>query len=373
MDEREIERATRRWHKAGVIDAQTAAEIRSIEEHRTESDRERRIATVVALMGAGLIGAGLLVYLATQWETLGRTLQTGVLIGIPGVLARLALELTRRDNRRVGSAIWLLTAVSVGPATLLLTELYWPEVAIYWPLIVWGAIVVPLGLIRESSLISGLGLGTLLLAVGTAAEGETGLFVAGLLGTVILASAITQERGDSGHTAAYWILGLGVPLIPLLWMAIEQSSIQWMAITWDGFLAAGLLVSLGGIGIMWHWYRAGRTTRKTVGAVSIPFIASSASLVLIAIASALPDVVVVIGIHSLLLGTLLAIASVGSYLRSRALINLVALGFLLQVLTILATITDTLSGAVTLIVSGSILVVVAIGIERGRRRLLSRF
>lgn len=373
MDDRRIERATERWHDAGIIDQPTVEAIRSFEANRSESEGERRIVRIIALMGAGLVGAGLLVYLATQWDDLGRMLQTGILIAIPVGLGLSAWELDRRVSGRIAAAVWLLTAISVGPSLLLFRDLYIPDIAGYWPIALWGAIVVPLGLWRRSALTSALGLGSLLVAVGMVSDGQSGIFVSAILGAVILLSipGLREEAAELVQT--YQLIGLGITLIPLLWMALFTGQFGDVEIAVDAYLVGGMLLGFSCILAIWIRKRREMVTSIDVVAVSIPPVATSIGIGFALLQEVIPAIVHLFGVHILLGGTLIAIAGVASLTHSRPLVNLVAVGFLGQVFTILGAIMDSLSGAMALIVSGIILVVVAIGVERGRRRLVATF
>lgn len=371
MDDRALERATDRWRAADIIDAETASAIRDFEQDRSDEESGSRMVWIIAFMGAGLVGAGILVYLATQWENLGTVLQTGILVAIPIGLGLGARELDNRESRRVAQAIWLLTAISVGPSLLLLSGLHWPGLAEYWPVALWGAIVLPLGFSLRSPLTSALGLGTLLVAVGMVGDAQTGIFVSAILGAVILTSVPQLETNASELVLPYRVIGLGVTLIPLLWMTLFVQQFGQTEIVVDGYLVGGLLIGFGSIAAIWLDHRRESASAIDVATVAIPPVAVTIGIGLLLVRELLPDIVGVFGIHLLLGGTLLAIAGVGSLHRSRPLINLVAVGFLAQVFTILGTITDSLSGALALIVSGAILVIVALVIERGRRRLLA--
>lgn len=67
IDERTVSAATDRWVNAGLIDERTAVAIQEYESNQTDG-RPIRLTTIIAGMGAALVGVGIFVYLAANWR-----------------------------------------------------------------------------------------------------------------------------------------------------------------------------------------------------------------------------------------------------------------------------------------------------------------
>lgn len=372
MDDDAVATATERWVEAGILDEETAAAIRRFETDRDEEGFvQRRLARIVGLMGAVLVGAGILASLAANWESLSEAVRTGVLVAAPILSASAGVLLDRRGLPLGGRALWVLGAFLVGPSTGLLAEMHAPQMELFGLLLVWGLVALPMGHAFESRLATGLGIATLLLAAVDAAPSETGAFVAAALGAVVIAAVIPLRSRTPRLITTYQVVGFAPVIVTLLWLNTMDGRLE-LDIEWGAslFVAIALAIAAVGLGVV-RW----QNTRLESGhglAISIPLLGTILALLVIGIEHVLPDLVAYLAVQTILLGVLLGIVLVGVWLGSRVLINLVALGFLLQVGTLLLTVADHLSGALALIVAGLVLLVVAIGLERGRRRLFRR-
>lgn len=371
MDDRRLRRATERWVEAGLIDGDTAESIRSYEQNRN-GGTSRRVSTILAGMGAALIGAGILVYLGANWENIPTWLRTVVLVGIPIGFAGGGLALDRRGVPRAGVGMWILAIVAIGPSVGLLVDLYAPSLDIVWPLLAWGLLAVPMGHAFRTRL--GTGIGLLALLAGTVLTGaeDNGLLLAGLVATLLLGAVLPLRDRATQLVETYQFVGTATILGLYLWLATLEGRFDLLQIEFDAGLALVFLLAVivaGGAIIRW---RRGRARMGDAIFVLIPPIAVS---IMVLFAYGLGSFTWIIGYflgQAVLLGMLLAIVVLALALGSSILVNLVVVGFFLQILTLLVTITDELSGALTLVLTGIILVIAAVGLERGRRQLLAR-
>jgi len=95
-----------------------------------------------------------------------------------------------------------------------------------------------------------------------------------------------------------------------------------------------------------------------------------------AVAAAVPAVAelgALLAIHALLLAVLLAAVGLGYQTASRRLIAAAVFGVFVQLTVVLTTtVVDALSSSLALVVTGVLLLVLAVGLERGRRSVAAR-
>lgn len=379
MDSDALREATDRWVAAGVIDADTADDIREFERGRQgDADDENRLVTALSLMGAALVGTGVLLYLAATWSQLSLVTRTVLLIAAPVVAAVAGLGFA--DGRvprvgrapRVGHGLWFLGAAFLGPTLFLLADMHAPGVDTAPLLVLWVCGALPAGHAFDSRPTAALGLLLLPVAAVEVAGSMLEPFVAALVGVLVVAAGVRVRRRSPRLGGVYRIVGLAIVLAPLLLVAVQESRYGWIELEPEpAFLATGVAVlvvaALAGDG-----WRRDRLGDADALAVLAPAAAVTAVLGVVSLVPPLPDLAAFLLVHFVLLGLLLVVVTVAVVEGSTALVNLVAVAFLVQVLTfLLSTVAEALSGAAALIVAGLLLLVVGLAIERGRRTVLA--
>lgn len=378
MDEGALREALERWREAGIIDGDTAQAIRDFEgetEGPPEKDGDRygletSLAGIVALMGAMLVGAGILITIGINWDRMGDITRTVVLIAIPTLTASAGVEFDRRGLGRVSRGVWVLAILMLGPVIWLLTDIHAPGTTEAWIFLLWGVFALPMAHAITARL--GVAVGILALYVGVllTGTGQTGLFVAGMLGAVVIAAARATGRQDVVLGRTYKLLGYIPAIGVFLWLATQEGRVEGIDVTIGVYLLLGGLAGGGAVAGTWWQLQGGRTRQLSTIETAVPLVASLSAVGLVELGPVLPSLVTYLLIQLVLLGMLLAIASLGVVLGSVGMINLVALGFMGQILTLLLTLTGELPGALALIVAGIILIIAAIALERGRRHAL---
>lgn len=387
MDLDALREATERWVDADVIDAETAAAIQEFERGRGNGEEpgdredwlgeigvENRLAVALSVMGVVLVGAGLLVYLRANWESLSVAARTAVLFAAPPAAGTAGVALRRRGLPRVGGACLFLGAALLGPSLFLLGDLHVPELDTAWLLLGWAAVALPVGHASDSRLTTALGLVVALAAAGDATQPPDGApFVVAFLGAVTVAAGLALGRQSGRLAGVYRIVGL-VPVAGfLLVLGFREGDYRTLTLGADPALVASAAVAgLAVLAAAAGWHR-GRVGGSDATAVIAPGLAAGLGLVAVAVTPPLPGLASFLFVHATLLGLLVAVVAVAVAARSRALVNLVALAFFLQVTTFLVvTVGETLPGALALVVAGGLLLAVGLALERGRRELLAR-
>ncbi len=371
MDDERLQAATERWVDAGLIDGDTAADIREFEAAR-EKRSSHQLTTILAGMGAALIGAGILVFLGANWDGLPDWGRAAILVGVPVGLATGSLALDRRGLGRPATGTWILAAISVGPSLFLLADLYAPDLEATIPLFLWGAIAVPMGHAFRSRLGTGVGLVALLAAGPLVGDGRPGIMLAGAIATMYLAAAIPVRKRSRPLGETYRILGLSAVIGAFLWGTIAAGRFVGPEIPLDRTAVVGMLGALGVLAAVGLAYRRGDVRRAEASLVAVAAIGIVVLGGLLATLEPWPWLVGFFAVHGALLVVLIAFVSLALSLDAPILVNLLVVGFFLQIVTLLGPLTDFLPGALTLVVVGLILLGVAIALERVRRRLLER-
>lgn len=373
MDQDRLEAAIDRWVAADLIEEETAAAIRAFEAERTAGrSTRRRLAWVLGVMGAILVGAGVVVFLATRWEDLPLVVRTVVLVLAPVLPAALSRVAVARSLPQVGHALWLLAALLVGPAVFGLAELHLPSLDAAWRLLLWGAIALPMGHALPSPFTIALGLVVLLAGAATATVGGDAWFVVALLGGVVAAARIPAATRNQSAGPVYGAVGTAAGLGLFLFVSASEGRFDQLDPAWGGLLVASATLAgtmaVAVAGAAWQE----RLRAGDAGLVLAPVVAAAVLAILVATGDGLTWVVAHLLVQAAFLGYVLVIAIIGVVVASRWLVNLAAAGFFLLVLLNLVLLAGELTGAAALVVAGTVLVVAAAVLERSRRAFLAR-
>ncbi len=163
------------WQADGIITAEQAEAIRD----RYESDAPaasgsaigNRVVTVVAIMGAVLIGLGIIAFIAANWSEIPKLAKLAMMVvGTPAIYVIGWFLGYRFDYPRIGIAIILLGAIAFGASIHLVAQTY--HVPVNHPNLVplWFLGVIPLAYITRSRAMLGLSIILFLAAAGFRAQ-----------------------------------------------------------------------------------------------------------------------------------------------------------------------------------------------------------
>lgn len=366
MDRDALQREIDEWVREDIITEDQADAILSrYDDARADRPRSRAV-LALSVVGAALVFAGITLFLATNWDDLPTAAQVLVLLAGPGIAYAGGAFAYRRRLSRVGLILSLLGAVLSGPSLLLLADIAPVDIVETWVLLAWTAVALSTGHALSSRV--GIGTGLVLLAallVDTAGPSDPIPIVA-LFGVVLFALSNRYE-GRIGWT--YRTVGIGFTLFGLLALTTLDGRFHRFEIE---MTATVIAVSVGAVaGTAWVWSR-GDTHAGRVATIAL--VTAGVGTALAALApETVPEAVAFVGVH---LTALVAIGSTGYFgyrTGSRTFVDLAALGALAQTLSfVAATIVDSLSGSIALVVAGVVLLAVGIALERGRRSILDR-
>jgi uncharacterized membrane protein len=173
-DERFLERLPgelTRWQSDGIITAEQGQAIRdrySASEIAPRSQRvQGRLVTGLSVIGAVLVGLGIILFFAANWDGIDRTPKLAIILGVIIVGHGLGYYLRyHRGYDRVGSAMVLMACIIYGAGVHLVGQVYNVDVNDPRLMLFWFLGVLPLVYIVRSQPIQVLGIVLFLAAVG---------------------------------------------------------------------------------------------------------------------------------------------------------------------------------------------------------------
>ena len=125
-----------RWERAGLIDASTAAAIRSFEATRTKQGGRQWMILLVLILGGILLGAGVLLFVAAHWAELSPLNRMLLVLAMLVFFHGIGL-LVRDRFDALATAMHAVGTVSAGAAIALVGQIFnmqehWPAAVLLW-------------------------------------------------------------------------------------------------------------------------------------------------------------------------------------------------------------------------------------------------
>lgn len=364
MDPEALQEEVEEWVSEGIITEEQGERILA-RYGETEPGRSRAI-LALSLVGATLVFAGIVLFLASNWEDLHRLARALVLIAGPGLAYLSGIESYRRKAPRVGLAVCLLGAVLVGPSVFLFEELLTVQITEEWLLLVWAAVALPTGHVLRSRVGTLIGLSLLLALVGSLIEPATPFPLVGLLGLVLFVLGHTS-RGGVGWV--YRVGGVVMVLGGLLGLTTLEGRFDQFTYEPGLPLVAGMVATIGGIG----WLYSREATEESVWTATGVLAVGVSTLSSWLAPQQLPPLGGFLGVYLAALLGILGTGYFGYKTRTKEFVDLAVIAALLGTLSFVeATVVQALSGSVALVVAGLVLLAAGSLLERGRRSVLDR-
>ena len=393
------------WRSEGII-SQEVSETLLARYGSTEAERRsfslNRLAGILAVMGVVLVGLGIVGLVAVNWSEISGLAKLVMMVACTAAsyLAGWLLAY-RMGYARVGIALILLGAILFGASIHLIAQSFNVEVNHPNLVTVWFLGVVPLAYVIRSKALLVLSIILLLSALGFRGQGwfETGfeslsVFFLGLAVYMSVAAALfaagrLHARYDEFRhfvrTFEIWgfmIAGIGVYILSwiTLWRELEWWSFggpipSVVAVEYWVFFSAFIIIAAVGMLLV------GRLSPREVpdsdrdrweligvfGIVGIAILTLVSLIFTITWVWVVFNVIIVIGV--------IAMINAGIRFNRGYLVNIAFILFGVTVLTRyfeIAAIFEILDQAVSFIVAGVLLIVMALGLERLRKNLLGR-
>ena len=232
-----------------------------------------RVISVIAIMGATLVGLGIITYVAANWSAIPPLARVALLVAVTAAIyAGGWVLLARFGLRRTGAAVILAGALAYGAAIHLIAQIYHLPVNYPGLTAAWFLGVAPIAyIVRARSLLT-LALILLLAAAGFRAQrwsdgfgADTALLLlpaALTLAALLFAAGRLQARFDWTRpfvrlTAIPGIAmaGLAVGVITLAGILTDDLTIEWASVTAEYWVTMALVwcAAAGALAFCWRY------------------------------------------------------------------------------------------------------------------------
>ncbi len=388
------------WRESGLISDEQSEAIIKFEELPEApfrlGTRFNRLVVVLSTLGAILIGAGIISFVAANWQGLPAIAKLVLLIGGQTATYWAAYQLQFvRGFPKVGGAVMFTGAAWFGANVFLVAQSYHlstnnPDLMIWWFL---G--ILPLAYLARSKAITVMAVGIFTIGISWKTAGigentESAFMVMGsllLIATALYATGMLHLRRDNlkFHAGPYLVTGalLAIGVVYVLtfdefFRDSRQGSVREIAALSGSYIAIGVIIS--GITIA-AVVAAARNTVTSGATTFVSKYAESGAIALVIgfgwFAAALPfnsPTPYVIVFNLLLIFLIFSTIILGIVNKREALVNVGIIFFVIDLSTRYIELTvDMLDTSLAFIVGGILLLGVGYGMERARRKLLQQF
>ena len=247
---------------AAILERYTTSEVAEPAEPAGGSAIGNRVVSVIAVMGAALIGLGIIAFIAANWFEIPTLAKLALMVvGTPAIYVAGWLLSYRFGYERIGISVILLGAIAFGASIHLVAQTY--HVPVNHPNLVplWFLGVVPLAYIARSQAVLGLSISLFLAAAGFRAQEwlpelgseETALLLPGLLplGAFLFAAGRMQARfADTRRFArlcdisGLLVVAVGIYILSFngLWEGIGRDGLSFNALTVEYWVVVAVSV-----------------------------------------------------------------------------------------------------------------------------------
>lgn len=392
---------TQRWEREGLVTSEQARAIMSsygpTGAAMASQGAQSRLISILAIFGAVLMGVGVILFFAANWEEIPRALRLAmIMVGIPSTYALAYWLRYVKRYERVGTAVVLLGAINYGAGIHLVAQIYNfpvndPTLFTYFFL---G--VIPLAYLTRSQSVMALALGIFLAMVGfwvhdhvrDAGNGESqaifsfalyAMLGLGLYGLGRLQGAFKSTRS---YSKAFEVIGVTTVLASIYLLSFR--------FLYEPFSSGEKIDPDAPIGLWIAFYLSAAVGILTLAAAvvrfrlrswvwtTLPYETAAGALVVAAVVPVVlvthnSDLTFPIVFNALLFLGVIGLAFAG-YIRGRQELINVALGFFaLDVVSRYFELSwDLLDRSLVFVVAGAILLAGGFLLERGRRKVFDR-
>ena len=240
-----------------------------------------RAISIIGVMGALLVGLGIIIYVAANWDVIPVWARVTMLVGLTAAINAAGwLLLARFEYPRIGVAMLVVGALAYGAAIHLIAQIY--HVPVNHPNLTtaWFLGALPVGYIARSRLMVGFSLALLVLSMGFRTQwwleyygADTLLYLAPLtlaLSAAVVALGLLQLRFPwTRPLAAYCyypglaigLAAFGVMAVASIW--VDVGSLTWAVLSAEYWVTAGvgIATAAAAASVLWWLSRAQPDTR----------------------------------------------------------------------------------------------------------------
>lgn len=231
-----------------------------------------RAVSIIGVMGALLVGLGIIIYVAANWDVIPVWARVTMLVGLTAAInASGWLLLARLDYPRIGVAILVAGGLAYGAAIHLIAQIY--HVPVNHPNLTtaWFLGALPIGYIARSRLMVEFSLALLVLSMGFRTQWwleyygeETLLYLAPLtlvISAAVVALGLLQLRfAWTRPLAAYCyypglvigFVAFGVMTLASIW--VDAGRLTWEVVAPEYWITAGIAIATAAAAIAGLWW-----------------------------------------------------------------------------------------------------------------------
>lgn len=381
------------WVTADLITTEQAEAISTYHsEHHLDDARSRgfrRMVSVLSVFGAVLVGAGILLVVASNWQMFTPLTKAAIAIGIFAAIELLGYAIGFRTGyRHTGEAVLFIGAVAYGGAIFLVAQTYNRPLDDNSLFLFWLVPVFPLAYVVRSRLISALAIAVTFgvigyqlpdwiesTSTGTLAVATTYL----LLGAAVVSiGGVQRDVPALRYLAPPWEWLGSATIVAVLFIMSFRILYDWTDGGWIQQISGSLQTILVMAGVL---AAAGVVTRTALRKRFDKYVAVTASITGIAIIASSFLItapfnydLVSFAVMNLLLFLALVVLMVGGVATGRQ--SLVNIALVVFAITVFARYIEIGAGMLgtgaAMIFGGALLIGLGIGLERFRRSLVAR-
>ena len=389
------------WERRGLITAEQAQAImsgyssagRAVASQRAQA----RLITILATLGAILVGLGIILFIAGNWDRIPQAVRLAmIVILVPSIYGVGYWLRYVKDYQRVGVAVLLLGAIIYGGAVHLVAQVY--NIPLHDPMLFTYifAGIIPLAYLTRSQAVIALTLGVFLAMIGFwvidligDSGSEASLFVftfvlytmlgLGLFGLGRIQGVFNSARPYSMVFQVIGLLTVMAFIYVLTFVALYEDFSQGEELTSNDSLGLWILLyASGGVGILAMAATLVRSRSRLCTQSSVLYEGAAVVLLAVAVTSVTLVTHSHVAIFPLLFNALFFLSALGlifaGFLRGQQILVNVALAFFaLGVISRYFELSwDLLDRSIVFLVGGLILLALGFLLERGRRKVIQR-
>lgn len=223
---RTIERHLKRWQQEGLLTEEKVAELRA----SLASGESARGIRIFAVIGAVLVGLGVILFVSSNWAGMGPAARITVLLAGFAVVVVGAVAAGRRDQPRMAEALWLLATLVFGANIFLIAQIFHQTLTYWQGTFRWMLGALVLGWALKSKLQAAVAIPLGLLTLGWIGGGSSWFFgkqmeflfsdgglrpILPLIGVGLISLSLLSERTKSWAFLKDSCFGWGLVLIAL--------------------------------------------------------------------------------------------------------------------------------------------------------------
>lgn len=164
-----LKKEVEEWEKKEIINDYQAQAILSLyglaespAEPATKEDKQSSSITVVSVLGSLLVGMGVILFVASNWDKIPDVLRFMLLFGttFATYFAGWKLKFETRSYPEIGHALLFLASILVGVTIFLTAQIFNVNADAYWIVLLWFFAISPFGYALNSKPILGLNIFT---------------------------------------------------------------------------------------------------------------------------------------------------------------------------------------------------------------------